>query len=78
MAEERRNSLFGVDGIIYQFLCQKFLVWLEALSLMRQIHVAILVMNRLEEMTEAFYSLPIFELGKGVLLTFDNAESRLS
>lgn len=33
--EERRNCLFGVDGIIYQFLRQKFLVWLEALSLMR-------------------------------------------
>ncbi|KAJ4205012.1 hypothetical protein NW759_014678 [Fusarium solani] len=52
ISEKSRNSFLGVDGIIYQFLREKPLVWLEALSLMRQMHVAILVMNRLKEMTE--------------------------
>ncbi|KAF5580443.1 nacht and wd40 domain protein [Fusarium subglutinans] len=52
LTEERRNVFLENDGFIHQFLREKFLIWLEALSLLRQIHVAILAMSRLQKMTE--------------------------
>ncbi|KAH6960005.1 hypothetical protein BKA56DRAFT_561748 [Ilyonectria sp. MPI-CAGE-AT-0026] len=51
MDEGRRNGDFLVDdGTVHEFLKGKFLVWVEALSLMRRMRDSILAINRLLEM----------------------------